>query len=69
MNCDQETNKSIIEEHCPNYVGVGGLAGEMPGFVSARKAWRSTNVVEERGRPNTLSLLIGLITRSQVLSP
>ena len=55
MNCDQETNKSIIEEHCSDCLCVGGLAGETPGFVSAKKAWRPTNVVEERDRPKTLS--------------
>ena len=55
MNCDQETNKSIIEKHCPNCARIGGLAGKGPKFVFARKAWRSTNVVEERGQLNTLS--------------
>ena len=55
MNCDQETNKSIIEEHCLDCLCTGELANGDHGFVPAKKAWRPNNVVEERGRFNTLS--------------
>ena len=55
MNCDQETNKSDIEEHCSDCLCTGGLAEGNHRFVPARKAWRHTNVVEERGRLKTLS--------------
>ena len=57
MNCDQETNKSDIEEHCSDCLCTGGLEEGNHRFVPARKAWRSTNVVEERGRLNTLSYI------------
>ena len=56
MDCDQETNKSIIEKHCSDCLCTGGLAEGNHGFMPARKAWRWTNVVEERGRFNTLSI-------------
>ena len=55
MNCDQETNKSVIGEHCFDCLCTGELAGVGHGIVPARKARRSTNVVKERGRPDTLS--------------
>ena len=55
MNCDQETNKSIIEEHCLDCLCTGELANGDHEFVPAKKAWRPNNVVEERGRFNTLS--------------
>ena len=61
MNCDQETNKSIIEEHCSDCLCTGKLADGNHGFVPAKKAWRSNNVVEERGRFNTLSFCVELI--------
>ena len=57
MDCDQETNKSIIEKHCSDCLCMGKLADGNHGHVPARKARRSTNVVEERGRFNTLSFL------------
>ena len=54
MNCDKETNKSDIEEHCSDFnEPTGGLQQEL----SATKAWRSTSVVEGRDHPNTLSKL------------
>ena len=56
MNCDQETNKSIIEEHCLDCLCTGELANGDHEFVPAKKAWRPNNVVEERGRFNTLSI-------------
>ena len=52
MDCDLEANKSIIEEHCSDCLcTTGGNSQSVP----ARKAWRSTNVVKERGLLNTLS--------------
>ena len=55
MDCDQEINKSDIEEHCSDCLCVGKLMDEDQKIVSATKAWRSTSVVEGRGHPNTLS--------------
>ena len=55
MDCDQEINKSDIEEHCSDCLCVGDMAGREQQEMSATKAWRSTSVVEERGLPNTLS--------------
>ena len=55
MNCDQETNKSVIGKHCFDCLCTGELAGVGHEDMPARKARRSTNVVEERGRPDTLS--------------
>ena len=57
MNCDQETNKSVIGKHCFDCLCTGELAGVGHEDMPARKARRSTNVVEERGRPDTLSQL------------
>ena len=57
MNCDLETNKSIIEEHCSDCLCTNELADGDHGFVPAKKAWRPNNVVEERGRFNTLSVI------------
>ena len=55
MDCDQEINKSELEEHCSDCLCVGGLMGLDRQDVPATKAWRSPSVVEERGRPKTLS--------------
>ena len=58
MDCDKEINKSDTEEHCPDCLCVGESASRGQQDVSAMKAWRSTNAVEERGRPKTLSFFI-----------
>ena len=55
MDCDQEINKSDIEEHCSDCLCVGGLEGSDQQDMPATKAWRPTSVVEERKRPKTLS--------------
>ena len=55
MDCDQEINKSDIEEHCSDCLCVGELASKDREDVYATKAWRSTSVMEERGLPKTLS--------------
>ena len=55
MDCDQEINKSDIEEHCSDCLCVGESAGRGQQDVSATKAWRSTSVVKGRGHPKTLS--------------
>ena len=57
MDCDQEINKSDIEEHCSDCLCVGGLMDEDQQNMSATKAWRFTSVVEGRGHPKTLSVL------------
>ncbi len=56
MDCDQEINKSDIEEHCSDCLCVGGLEDLDQQDVPATKAWRPTSVVEERDRPKTLSI-------------
>ena len=56
MDCDQEINKSDIEEHCSDCLCVGGLENLDQQDVPATKAWRPTSVVEERDRLKTLSL-------------
>ena len=38
MNCDQETNKSVIKEHCFDCLCMGGLADVGHGHMPARKA-------------------------------
>ena len=55
MDCDQETNKSDLAEHCSDCLCVGGPADEDQQDVPATKAWRPTSVVEERDRLKTLS--------------
>ena len=55
MNCDKETNKSDIEEHCSNCLHINEPKGGLQQELSATKAWRSTSVVEGRDHPNTLS--------------
>ena len=55
MDCDQEINKSDLEEHCSDCLCVGELADRGQQDMPATKAWRSTSVVEGRGHPNTLS--------------
>ena len=55
MDCDQEINKSDIEEHCSDCLCVGGMEDLDQQDVPATKAWRPTSVVEERDRPKTLS--------------
>ena len=55
MDCDQEINKSDIEEHCSDCLCVGSLVDLDQQDVPATKAWRPTSVVEERDRPKTLS--------------
>ena len=69
MNCDQETNKSVIGKHCFDCLCTGELAGVGHEDMPARKARRSTNVVEERGRPNTLSKLDILLKTQFLFSP
>ena len=56
MDCDQEINKSDIEEHCSDCLCVGGLEGSDQQDMPATKAWRPTSVVEERDRLKTLSI-------------
>ena len=55
MDCDQEINKSDIEEHCSDCLCVGGMEDLDQQDVPATKAWRPTSVVEERERLKTLS--------------
>ena len=55
MDCDQEFNKSDIEEHCSDCLCVGGLEDLDQQDMPATKAWRPTSVVKERNRPKTLS--------------
>ena len=55
MNCDKETNKSDIEEHCSDCLHINESTGGLQQELSATKAWRSTSVVEGRDHPNTLS--------------
>ena len=55
MDCDQEINKSDLEEHCSDCLCAGELVDGQQQDMSATKAWRSTSVVEGRGHPNTLS--------------
>ena len=55
MDCDQETNKSDLVEHCSDCLCVGGPAGLDQQDVPATRAWRHTSVVEERDQPKTLS--------------
>ena len=56
MDCDQEINKSDIEEHCSDCLCVGGMEDLDQQEMPATKAWRPTSVVEERDRPKTLSI-------------
>ena len=58
MDCDKETNKSNIEDHCSDCLCINESTGGQQQELSATKAWRSTSVVEERGLPKTLSKLI-----------
>ena len=58
MDCDQETNKSDLAEHCSDCLCVGDPAGKDRQDVPATKAWRPTSVVEERERLKTLSDLV-----------
>ena len=58
MDCDQEINKSELEEHCSDCLCVGGLMDEDQQIVSATKAWRPTSVVKGRGHPKTLSRIV-----------
>ena len=62
MDCDQEINKSDVEEHCSDCLCVGKLVDEDQQDMPATKAWRSTSVVEGRGHPKTLSVNYLLIT-------
>ena len=55
MDCDQEINKSDIEEHCSDCLCVGGMEDLDRQEMPATKAWRPTSVVEERDRLKTLS--------------
>ena len=55
MDCDKETNKSDIEEHCSDCLCINESTGGQQQELSATKAWRSTSVVEGRDHPNTLS--------------
>ena len=55
MDCDQEINKSDIEEHCSDCLCVGGMEDLDRQEMPATKAWRPTSVVEERERLKTLS--------------
>ena len=55
MDCDQEINKSDLEEHCSDCLCVGEMADREQQDMPATKAWRSTSVVEGRGHPKTLS--------------
>ena len=55
MDCDQEPNKSDLEEDCSDCLCAGELADGQQQDMSATKAWRSTSVVEGRGQPKTLS--------------
>ena len=55
MDCDQEFNKSDIEEHCSDCLCVGGLEDLDQQDMPATKAWRPTSVVKGRGQPKTLS--------------
>ena len=56
MDCDKETNKSDIEDHCSDCLCINGSTGGLQQQLSATKAWRSTSVVKGRGRPKTLSV-------------
>ena len=58
MDCDQEFNKSDIEEHCSDCLCVGGLEDLDQQDMPATKAWRPTSVVKERNRPKTLSKVV-----------
>ena len=60
MDCDQDINKSELEEHCSDCLCIGGLEDLDQQDVPATKAWRPTSVVEERIRPKTLSISKGL---------
>ena len=53
MDCDQEINKSNVEEHCSDCLCVGELVDEDQQEMRATKAWRSTSVVKGRGHPKT----------------
>ena len=55
MDCDQDINKSELEEHCSDCLCTSGLEDLGQQDVPATKAWRPTSVVEERDRLKTLS--------------
>ena len=55
MDCDQEINKSDIEEHCSDCLCISGLEDLDQQDMPATKAWRPNSAVEERDRPKTLS--------------
>ena len=55
MDCDQDINKSELEEHCSDCLCTSGLEDLGQQDVPATKAWRPTSVVEERKRIKTLS--------------
>ena len=55
MDCDQDINKSELEEHCSDCLCTSGLEDLGQQDVPATKAWRPTSVVEERKRLKTLS--------------
>ena len=69
MNCDKETNKSDIEEHCSNCLHINEPTGGLQQELSATKAWRSTSVVEGRGHPNTLSTTLNQEQTHNILKP
>ena len=56
MDCDQDINKSELEEHCSDCLCTSGLEDLGQQDVPATKAWRPTSVVEERKRLKTLSM-------------
>ena len=56
MDCDQDINKPVLEEHCSDCLCTGGLGNLDQQDVPATKAWRPTSVVEERIRIKTLSI-------------
>ena len=62
MDCDQEINKSDIEEHCSDCLCVGGMEDLDRQEMPATKAWRPTSVVEERDRLKTLSIFQSITT-------
>ena len=61
MDCDQDINKSELEEHCSDCLCTSGLEDLGHQDVPATKAWRPTSVVEERKRLKTLSPEVGIL--------
>ena len=66
MDCDQEINKSDIEEHCSDCLCVSSLEDLDQQDVPATKAWRPTSVVEERDRLKTLSFLLPILQSTKL---